>query len=151
MAPASRKKATSTKSWTKSSTKRTTRSRPATGSHASAASGKLAHAEAVAGLRSLLEPYRSRLEVTADTPASLLLYSRRPHEGQALFFAGTRHHRTYASYYLFPIDKFALAARRQGKSCFNFTTRDDRDDLLFAELGELTARGFAHFKKKGFV
>jgi len=134
--------------------------RPAGGSSKPARArrpGKLAFAEALAGLRALLEPYRERLEVTADTPASLILYSRKPFRGKALFFAGTTHQRSYVSYYLMPIYIFpelahgispALAARRQGKSCFNFTACDD---LLFAELGKLTERGFVHLEKKGLI
>ena len=122
-----------------------------------APAGKLAFAEALAGLRSLLEPYRERLEVTADTPSSLMLHSRKPFQGKALLFAGTTHQRSYVSFYLMPIYIFpelahgispALAARRQGKSCFNFTARDD---VLFAELGKLTERGFAHLEKKGLI
>ena len=37
----------------------------------------------------------------------------------------------------------ALAKRRQGKSCFNFTTVDE---ALFAELADLAARGIPGFR-----
>ena len=42
----------------------------------------------------------------------------------------------------------ALAARLQGKTCFNFRTVDP---VLFAELDQLTARALAAFEKAGFV
>jgi hypothetical protein len=119
----------------------------------------LAFAEALAGLRSLLEPYVDRLEVVIDSPDSLMLNCTKPHHltGKPLFFAGVTHRRSYVSFYLMPIYVFpelnhgvspALAARKQGKSCFNFTTRDD---LLFAELRKLTERSFKHFAKKGLL
>jgi hypothetical protein len=41
-----------------------------------------------------------------------------------------------------------LRARMQGKSCFNFTSVDP---ALFAELEELTGRGFEIFRKPPFV
>lgn len=41
-----------------------------------------------------------------------------------------------------------LAARMQGKTCFNFTTIDA---ALFRELGEATALGLAAFRDDGFI
>ena len=41
-----------------------------------------------------------------------------------------------------------LRARMQGKSCFNFTSIDER---LFAELEELTVRGFEVFQKLPYM
>ena len=41
----------------------------------------------------------------------------------------------------------ALKARMQGKSCFNFKTVDP---ALFAELEDLTVRGFAAFRQGGY-
>jgi hypothetical protein len=41
-----------------------------------------------------------------------------------------------------------LSARIQGKSCFNFRALDP---VVFAELEELTARGFDAFRKAGFM
>ena len=41
-----------------------------------------------------------------------------------------------------------LKARMQGKSCFNFTSVDER---LFAELEELTVRTFEGFRKLPFM
>lgn len=42
----------------------------------------------------------------------------------------------------------ALRRRMQGKSCFNFTRVDP---ALFAELGELTRRGYAYYVAEGCV
>lgn len=41
-----------------------------------------------------------------------------------------------------------LRARMQGKSCFNFKTVDP---ALFAELEDLTVRGFAAFRNAPFM
>lgn len=41
-----------------------------------------------------------------------------------------------------------LKARMQGKSCFNFTTTDPE---LFAELEDLTVRGFDAFRNAPFM
>ena len=41
-----------------------------------------------------------------------------------------------------------LKARRQGKSCFNFTSVDP---ALFAELEDLTVRGFDAFRNAPFM
>ena len=41
-----------------------------------------------------------------------------------------------------------LKARMQGKSCFNFTTVDS---ALFAELEDLTVRGFEAFRNAPFM
>ena len=41
-----------------------------------------------------------------------------------------------------------LRARMQGKSCFNFKTPDEG---LFAELEDLTIRGFDAFRSAGFM
>jgi hypothetical protein len=42
----------------------------------------------------------------------------------------------------------ALAARMQGKTCFNFASHDPD---LFKELEEVTSRSIAAFRKAGFV
>jgi hypothetical protein len=64
------------------------------------------------------------------------------------WFGGVRVGKRYVSYYLMPVyvepsllDEVSPALRRrmQGKSCFNFTSVDEG---LFAELTELTRRGF---------
>lgn len=73
------------------------------------------------------------------------------------WFAGVKVGRRYVSYYLMSIYlagaagpelSDALAKRRQGKSCFNFTRIDD---ALFDELDELTAQGKAEFERLGLL
>ena len=41
-----------------------------------------------------------------------------------------------------------LAARQQGKTCFNFKVIDD---ALFSELADVTRRGLEAFRKAGFI
>ncbi|HEV2669859.1 MAG TPA: hypothetical protein VGU74_02105 [Gemmatimonadales bacterium] len=41
-----------------------------------------------------------------------------------------------------------LAARMQGKTCFNFTASDD---VLFRELDQVTTLGIAAFRRAGFI
>lgn len=41
-----------------------------------------------------------------------------------------------------------LAVRMQGKTCFNFTARDE---ALLQELDEVTAQGLAAFRQAGFI
>ncbi len=119
-----------------------------------APSRRASFAEAFAGLVEILAPYRDDFDALVDQPDNLILVTRRPYEGKPLYFAGTTSRRSYVSYYLVPIYMFpevargmspALAQRRQGKSCFNFTARDE---LLFAELAKLTERGFKELRKR---
>ncbi|HKE86605.1 MAG TPA: hypothetical protein VKB50_22775 [Vicinamibacterales bacterium] len=42
----------------------------------------------------------------------------------------------------------ALAARMQGKTCFNFSSRDPE---LFKELEDVTSRSITAFRKAGFI
>ncbi len=62
----------------------------------------------------------------------------------------------YVGYHLMPADhpafrqglSQALAARLDGKTCFDF---DAQDQKLFAELADATARGLAAFREAGFI
>jgi hypothetical protein len=74
-----------------------------------------------------------------------------------MFFGAAQIKKRYISFYLMPVYAFpnllkgispALKKRMQGKSCFNFTTIDDE---MLAELGALTAKGFARYKEAGLV
>ena len=64
--------------------------------------------------------------------------------------------KAYVSFHLMGIDANAklrnamskqLAARMQGKACFNFKTSDE---VLFQELEGLTAKGLDDLRKAGF-
>ena len=101
-----------------------------------------------ARLRSILDSYRDRLVVKPD---GLYLpgIDDKPHG----YVAGVRRGKQYVSFYLMPAYAFpdftdsispALRARKQGKSCFNFSKVDD---ALFAELTDLTRRGIDRYEK----
>jgi hypothetical protein len=98
-------------------------------------------------LRALLAHHREGLSVTRDGPGGLVLEIPGLEGKPWGYVAGTRLGKRYVSVYLMALYASpelaasvspALRARMQGKSCFNFTKVDD---ALFAELGELAARG----------
>jgi len=106
-----------------------------------------------ARLRSILDPYRDRLQPNDLYGVDTL---KRPGGGAHDFFAGVRVGKRYVSYHLMPIytlpDLVAnispeLRKRMQGKSCFNFTTVDEG---LMTELEALTKRSFAHFTSHAY-
>jgi len=107
------------------------------------------------GLRAILKPYAEKLIVTADTSQNYMLDVNHVMKNKhRLFFAGVRVGKGYVSFHLMPVytcpellgDMSAeLKRRMQGKSCFNFTTPDEK---LFKELGKLTKKGFARFNSK---
>lgn len=100
-------------------------------------------------LRSIIEPYARELHVTDDSNVGYGVDTAP--EGQrdpTTWFAGVRLGKAYVSYYLMPVyvdpsllDGVSpeLRRRMQGKSCFNFRSVDEG---LFAELTELTRRGY---------
>ena len=103
-------------------------------------------------LRQILAPYRDDLSVTRDGPGGVALEVPGLEGKPWGYVAGTRMGKRYVSFYLMPVyGSSGLAAtispelrkRMQGKSCFNFTTVDER---LFAELADLAARGISGFR-----
>lgn len=100
-------------------------------------------------LRGILEPFGRRLYIVADDATTYGVdMAPEADRDPTTWFGGVRVGKRYVSYYLMPIYvepalleevSPALRRRMQGKSCFNFTTVDDG---LFAELGELTRRGY---------
>ncbi len=110
-----------------------------------------------ARLRSILEPYRSRLVTGTDEPGRSLMLVRSGNGRPDDFVAGIRVGRRYVSYYLMSVYQHPelldgispeLRNRMQGKSCFNFTRQDD---VLLGELETLTAAGFAQFQDDGTI
>lgn len=102
-------------------------------------------------LRGILEPYLSRLVATKDGPGGLTLEIPGLEGKPWGYVAGTRLGKRYVSFYLMPIYAFRdlddalspeLRRRKQGKSCFNFTTVDEP---LLAELATLIAAGFERY------
>jgi len=103
-------------------------------------------------LREILAPYREDLSVTKDGPEGMALEVPGLEGKPWGYVAGTRVGKSYVSFYLMPVYADpalsgsispALAKRRQGKSCFNFTKVDES---LFDELADVAARGIPGFR-----
>ena len=109
-------------------------------------------------LRSILQRHARHLVVVHDTPDNYYLDTRtKGPNGKPLFFGATRAGRAYTSFYLMPVYTNPellggispeLRKRMQGKSCFNFKTKEP---ALFAELEALTGRCFERWKASGQV
>ena len=109
-------------------------------------------------LRSILQPYAGRLNVTADESDNYYLdtpYSDK--YKKPIFFGAVQIKKNYVSFHLMPVymntallDSMSpeLRKRMQGKSCFNFTKPDEG---LFTELAALTQKGFEGFAKQKLV
>jgi hypothetical protein len=105
-----------------------------------------------ARLRSMLEPYRDRLEPGTIYNREIL---RRPGGRGHDWFAGVVANKNYISFFMLPIYTYprlldgmsvGLRKRKQGASCFNFSTVDE--DLL-DELSALTERSFEAYMTGG--
>jgi hypothetical protein len=102
-----------------------------------------------ARLKGLLTPYASRMHVLGDGPTGYSLDLASPGaRNPTTWFAGVRRGKRYVSLYLMPVyvDPSlavaltpALAKRRQGKSCFDFTKVDEP---LFTELEALVRAAY---------
>src|SRR5690242_3027388 len=115
-------------------------------------------AEIFQELKTIFEPYESKLTVVKDTETeySLTTNTIGPNK-HPIWFGGTRIGKAYVSFHLIPVYSSprllegmspALRKRMQGKSCFNFKTADK---ALFKELKALTKAGYAEFKKIEWV
>ena len=109
-------------------------------------------------LRSIMAAKVSSLDVKRDEPGDYYVdtYYVRQNK-KPLWFGGVQIKKNYVSYHLMPVyvnpDLLneispALRKRMQGKSCFNFKVVDD---MLFAELSDLTERGLRDYRAGGFV
>jgi len=100
-------------------------------------------------LKAILEPYGRRMHVASDGPDGYANdMAPEAERNPTTWFGGVRVGKRFVSYYLMPVYvdpsllegiSPALKCRMQGKSCFNFTTVDDR---LLGELESLTRVGF---------
>ena len=109
-------------------------------------------------LKIVFAKYEKSLKVTADTREKYYLETRSPsYKEKPLFFGAVIRGRAYVSFHLMPLYwepglakgiPANLRKRMQGKSCFNFVAPDAS---LFRELGKLTARGFALYKRKNLL
>jgi hypothetical protein len=107
-------------------------------------------------LRSIMEPYGRQLDVVQDEAAAYRVNTRQARaDGYVLMFGAVEVRARYVAYHLMPVYVWpdlldgvspVLRRRMQGKSCFNFTAVDED---LFAELGELTRRGFERGAARG--
>ena len=115
-------------------------------------------AKAFYGLKMVFAKYERYLNVNADTREKYYLETKSPsYNGKPLFFGAVIRGRAYVSFHLMPLYwepslakdiSASLKERMQGKSCFNFTAPDA---TLFRELGKVTARGFALYKRKNLL
>lgn len=106
-------------------------------------------------LKGILEPYAEGLVVTADKPGYYSLESNYSQKWKKpVFFGSAKIQKNYVSFYLMPVYMCpellvdispGLKKRMQGKSCFNFKAIDE---LAFAELANLTKKGFDRFEKE---
>jgi hypothetical protein len=104
-------------------------------------------------LRDILMRHRGDLLVTKDGPGGVAIEVPGLDGKPWGYVAGTRVGKRYVSYYLMPVYASpelagsvspALAKRKQGKACFNFTKVDEG---LLAELETLTARAIPGFRE----
>lgn len=115
-------------------------------------------AKAFYGLKMVFAKYEKYLHVNADTREKYYLETRSPsYDGRPLFFGAVMRGRAYVSFHLMPLYwepslakgiSANLRERMQGKTSFNFLAPDA---ALFRELGRLTARGFALYKRKNLL
>jgi hypothetical protein len=114
--------------------------------------------EVFSALRDILRRHAGRLIVTEDTASCFRLEGgthpthRKPFPiawvavGKA--YVSFHHMGVYARPDLLQGASKELKARMQGKSCFNFKSADP---ALFAELEDLTVRGFEAFRNAPFM
>ena len=115
----------------------------------------MADFEAVhARLRDILVPYGKEYSITRDSPDGVTLEVPGLEGKPWGYVAGTRVGKRYVSFYLMPVYAApelsasvspALEKRRQGKSCFNFTSIDEP---LMTELEALAAKGIPGFREQ---
>ena len=109
-------------------------------------------------LRAILTRHVGILSVTEDGPNRYCLEGgRHPKHQTPMPIAWVEVGKAYVSFHhmgvyarpdlLKGVSK-ELLARMQGKSCFNFTSVDK---ILFAELEDLTVRGFDAFRNASFM
>ena len=106
-------------------------------------------------LKSILKPYETELNITADTTEAYSLdgpYSEK--WKKELFFGSAQIKKNYVSFYLMPVYMYPdllreispeLKKRMQGKSCFNFKKVEPE---LFQELEDITKKSYERFQKE---
>lgn len=108
-------------------------------------------------LKAILQPFAPRLTVKIDSAEAYQLDGPfSPKYKKELFFGSAQVRKNYISFYLMPVYMYPellrgispeLKKHMQGKSCFNFKKVEPG---LFAELADLTRKGFESFMQKEF-
>ena len=114
--------------------------------------------EVFSALRAILKRRAGTLVVSEDTPTRFCVQGGlHPTRNTPIpvawveigkNYVGFHHMGVYAHPDLLKDVSKKLKARMQGKSCFNFTVVDE---ILFAELDELTAKAFETFSRQKFM
>lgn len=109
-------------------------------------------------LKAILQVYEPNLRVNENEPGKYsLLGAYMPKLKKDLWYGKAEIGKAYVSYHLMAVYMFpdllegiseGLRKRMQGKSCFNFSAVDD---LLFAELAELTRRSIERVRASGIL
>jgi hypothetical protein len=114
-------------------------------------------------LKPILAKHAKRLVVKDDKPGEYMLVTKSPspfpqHKGEPMFFGAVRTGKAYVSFHLMPIYMCpeliklitpGLKKRMQGKSCFNFKTAPEADQL--ADLKQLTAASVEQWKDRKWL
>ena len=106
-------------------------------------------------LKTVFKPFVGKLVLVHDTKSDfyldmpVIMKNKKP-----LFFGAVRKGKAFVSFHLMPVYGLPelldgvspeLKKRMQGKSCFNFTSVDDKQ---LKELSALTKEGYAKFSSK---
>jgi hypothetical protein len=107
-------------------------------------------------LREILRKHAATLTVTEDSPTRYCLEGGlHPTHKRPMPLAWVQIGKAYVSFHHMGVDtklhaglSSALAARRQGTTCFNFKAEDN---ALFEELEQLTAAAFESLRRAGYL
>jgi hypothetical protein len=109
-------------------------------------------------LKDILKQYENDLQVVTDSREEYYLNAGiYPKTKKPLYFGSVQIAKNYVSYHLMPLYAFPdlmqnvsadLKKRMQGKSCFNFKKIDEP---LFAELEQLTRKGFEIYRENDLL
>ena len=103
-------------------------------------------------LRTVLDPYRNRMQVLQDNERGIYLNAPTVMKnGQPLFFAAVAITKRYVSFHVYPVHMYPdlldgigdLKKRMQGKSCFNFSKVTEEQ---VAAMGDLVRRGYERYR-----
>ncbi|QYU68152.1 hypothetical protein J4558_25505 [Leptolyngbya sp. 15MV] len=111
-----------------------------------------------AALRAILKPYEPHLIVSSNAPGAYAVDTKAiGSDGRPAPFASVTLSKSAVTFKLAPVvtnphllDEASaeLRGRMKGEGAFNFPKSES---ALFAELGRITARGFAWFKEHGLL